>query len=78
MNVHNKVQFYFLRPKNYKKYLHFRAKLLRFNEGFQQQWQREKAAKANTIPFSLLNLLGVAGTTKVTQAEIDALPSEEE
>ena len=57
---------------------YIRVKLLRFNEGFQQQWQREKDAKANTIPSSLWSLIGVAGTTKVTQAEIDALPSEEE
>ena len=31
--------------------------------------EREKAAKASIDPFSLLNLLGVAGTAKVTQAE---------
>ena len=47
-----------------------RREILGFNPGLQGTWEREKDIKLITIPQELTDLLGVPGTTPVTEAEI--------
>jgi hypothetical protein len=47
-----------------------RREILGFNSVLQGTWEREKAIKLITIPQELTDLLGVPGTTPVTEAEI--------
>ena len=47
-----------------------RAEIILGNSGYQLQWEREIATRQE-IPQSLLDQLGVRGTTPVTQEEID-------
>jgi len=47
-----------------------RREILGFNPGLQGTWEREKDIKLITIPQELTDLLGVAGTTPVTETEI--------
>ena len=47
-----------------------RREILGFNPSLQGTWEREKDIKLITIPQELTDLLGVAGTTPVTETEI--------
>jgi hypothetical protein len=47
-----------------------RREILGFNPVLQGTWEREKAIKLITIPQELTDLLGVPGTTPVTETEI--------
>jgi hypothetical protein len=47
-----------------------RREILGFNSVLQGTWEREKAIKLITIPQELTDLLGVPGTTPVTETEI--------
>jgi hypothetical protein len=47
-----------------------RREILGFNPALQGTWEREKDIKLITIPQELTDLLGVAGTTPVTETEI--------
>ena len=49
-----------------------RREILGFNPSLQGTWEREKDIKLITIPQELTDLLGVAGTTPVTETEIAA------
>jgi len=53
-----------------------RREVLRFNEFLQNSWNNEIAFRQAVPPPALLELLGVQGTTPVTQAEIDLLIAE--
>jgi hypothetical protein len=47
-----------------------RREILGFNPGLQGTWEREQAINLITIPQELTDLLGVPGTTPVTETEI--------
>jgi hypothetical protein len=53
-----------------------RKEIVRYNEGYQHTWQKERAAKNYAIPEALEALIGVAGTTPVTEAEATAVDNE--
>lgn len=52
-----------------------RKHIIRFNTSIQSTWDTEVTANTVTIPSSLTDLLGVAGTTAVTADEITVLES---
>jgi len=49
-----------------------RKEVLKFNTVIQNNWQNMLLAYSIVIPPALTDLLGVPGTTAVTEAEIDA------
>ena len=49
-----------------------RKEVLKFNDDIQEQWAIEVSMAAVEVPSELMDLLGVPGTTPVTQIEIDA------
>ena len=49
-----------------------RREIIGFNSGLQGTWEREQAIKLITIPQELTDLLGVPGTTPVTEVEVEA------
>lgn len=53
-----------------------RKEIVRYNEGYQHNWQKERIAKNYVIPEALESLIGVAGTTPVTEAEATAVDNE--
>jgi hypothetical protein len=53
-----------------------RKEIVKYNEGYQHTWQKEKIAKNYVIPEALEALIGVDGTTPVTEAEASAVNNE--
>lgn len=49
-----------------------KVRIIRHNDGFQELWEQERASRDSEVPETLLDLLGVPGTTVVTQASVDA------
>jgi hypothetical protein len=49
-----------------------RVRIIRHNDGFQELWEQERASRDSEIPEALLDLLGVPGTTVVTQELVNA------
>ena len=49
-----------------------RKEVLKFNDDIQEQWAIEMSMATVEVPSELMGLLGVPGTTPVTQIEIDA------
>ena len=47
-----------------------RREIIGFNSGLQGTWEREQAIKLIAIPQELTDLLGVPGTTPVTEVEV--------
>lgn len=48
-----------------------RKYIVSFNSAFQQAWEQELAAKDESIPAGLFDLIGVPGTTPVTEEEVN-------
>jgi len=53
-----------------------RKEIVKYNEGYQHTWQKEKIAKNYVIPEALEALIGVDGTTPVTEAEATSVHNE--
>jgi len=53
-----------------------RKEIVKYNEGYQHTWQKEKIAKNYVIPEALEALIGVDGTTLVTEAEAASVHNE--
>ena len=49
-----------------------RVRIIRHNDGFQELWEQERASRDSEVPEALLDLLGVPGTTVVTQELVNA------
>lgn len=49
-----------------------KVRIIRHNDGFQELWEQERASRDSEVPEALLDLLGVPGTTVVTQDSVDA------
>ena len=49
-----------------------RKEVLKFNTSIQNNWEQQLSAYSIVIPSELTDLLGVSGTTAVTEAEIAA------
>ena len=55
-----------------------RREIIGFNESLQGAWAREQAILSFSVPAQLTELLGIPGTTAVTEAELAAIAAEDE